>query len=197
MGTVVLVRQGDKFSPRYVELLTEQVKQHFGYRVVTLTDQTDTPGHTLPLLSGLTGWWAKLELFAPWNEKIRPFVFFDLDTYILQDIRDFVPGEELLMLRDFYRNAPASGVMFVPKKTEVWNKWDGNTNYKRGDGEYIGKFCKGYLQDRYRGIFSYKADLLPLTPPDESVRIVCFHGLPKPPDTDGWSGEIWNSTKKN
>lgn len=187
MERIVLVRQGAVFPTRYVELLTEQCP----VPPVTLTDMPDTPGKTRPLKTNLRGWWSKLELFAPWNEDLRPCVFFDLDTYILGDISDIMnnPGEEMFMLRDFNSNVGASGMMIIPKKTPVFRSEGLDLTCPHGDGGYIRKFPHRYLQDEYDGIVSYKKHAR-----NEPVgRIVCFHGKPKPHQSIGWARDVWDN----
>ncbi len=188
METVVAVRRGKKFSPRYVELLGEMVFRHAGVRLITLTDQDDTPGDTLPLQTNLKGWWAKMELFAPWNAPLRPCLYFDLDTYILGDIHDLLHdhGGSLAMLRDLLKEKDgASGVMIIPRETEIWERFikRPDTTLKGGDQAFINRFPHRYLQDEYQGIGSYKKG--------ERGRIVCFHGKPKPHECNGWAGDIW------
>lgn len=187
---MVAVRQGKKFSPRYVTLLEKMVLEHAGVRLITLTDEENTPGDTLPLQTSLRGWWAKMELFAPWNEALRPCLYFDLDTFILGDIRDLLhdPGDSLSLLRDLFNpKRSASGIMIIPRKTDVWDKWTGDTSPGGGDQQYIATHPHRKLQDEYPGIVSYKADVLN----GRKGRIVCFHGKPKPHECNGWAGDIW------
>lgn len=190
---MVAVRHGVRFFPEYVSVLGEMIRKHHGSELLTLTDQDDTPGYTVPLKTGLWGWWAKFELFAPWNEYLRPFLYFDLDTYILEDIRDIQPVDEFLMLRDFNSGKGASGIMIIPRKTdEIWDSVE-NLTFQGGDQDHLRKFPHGKLQDRYEGIVSYKQDWIQKK---RKGRIVCFHGHPKPHEADGfrgdqWAGRIW------
>lgn len=193
----VIVRQGELFTPRYVDLLVKQLAPH---KPLLLTDRSYIDGtDAIELRDQLPGWWSKMELFAPWNEELRPFVFFDLDTYVLDNIDDILSdsGERLLMLRDFYQPTnPASGMMIVPKNTEyIWDCWmhDPMGHMSRfigaGDQGFLGVFNQGFLQDTYDGISSYKVH----GKEKPGGRIVCFHGRPKPHETDGWAGDIWRA----
>lgn len=188
MGTLA-VRHGIKFGPEYVRVLGRMVKKHHGSSLVTLTDQDDTPGRIEPLKAGLWGWWAKFELFAPWNRHLRPCVFFDLDTFIVGDIRDIQPVDEFYMLADFNRpKRGASGMMIIPRDTdEIWHGIK-DVPLEGGDQDYLSRFPHRKLQDRYEGIVSYKNDVLSY---NRKGRIVCFHGKPRPHEADGWARSVW------
>lgn len=186
----VLVRQGIKFPPRYVEMLTEQIGD-----LVTLTDQDDTPGKTRLLKCNYKGWTSKMELFAPWNEDLRPCLFVDLDTIVLYDISDILEMEvnDLWLIRDFYNPERSnSGMMLIPKDTNhIWaDKQCFNAQDFR-DGDYLNNFPHKVLQDRFEGIKSYKADNLQDNP---LGRVVCFHGFPKPHECGGWVKEIYEKS---
>jgi hypothetical protein len=195
---VCLVRQGDKYSLDYVRLLQQQIGNQA--ELICLTDRDCIPGvKAVPLVGNAPGWWAKMELFAPWNAKLRPFLFLDLDTYVLGAIAPVLadPGDKLKMLRDFY-NPPdaASGVMIVPKDcSEIYGVWHGDPDgimsrcKAGGDQQFTGHFCRSFLQDEYPGmISSYKVH----SREEPTSPIVCFHGIPKPHEADGWAGDIWH-----
>lgn len=194
--SVLCVRQGDKFGPAYVSMLARMAEDHAGTGVVCLTDRENTPGRIRRLTQNFQGWWAKLELFAPWNEDLRPALYLDLDTYILGDIRDIVSHETsgLTMLRDFNRRERAeSGVMLIPKDTaRIWENWDrGMMGMGRsyGDGPALAPFNTAFLQDIFPGIVSYKVDDCRAEP---KGRLLCFHGRPKPHETEGWARKVYN-----
>lgn len=188
---MVAVRHGINFSKDYVTLLGRMVKRHSGEDLITLTDQGDTPGETVPLRHGFHGWWAKFELFSPELEYLRPFVYFDLDTYILGDIRDIRPDGDFWMLADFNRpKRGASGMMIIPKNTEkIWEHVK-SVPLEGGDQDYLSRHPHRKLQDRYEGIVSYKNDVLSH---NRMGRIVCFHGRPRPHECDGWARDVWES----
>lgn len=179
---LVLVRQGPKYDKEYVQMLINMGRE-FAKEPITLTDQLDTPGKTRPLQSNLKGWWSKMELFAPWNEDLRPCVFIDLDTYILKPIHDlFFNPDALWLIRDFYNpDRSNSGVMVIPKKIDIWGK---DFNGFQGDGDFLNTLPHKVLQDKFDGITSYKVHNTP-------SRIVCFHGRPKPHATTDWARDIW------
>lgn len=185
---VVLVRQGRKYSNRYVEVLTEQV----GAPVTTLTDQADTSGATRALQRDYEGWTAKMELFAPWNADLRPCLFLDLDTFVLGDISDIraINDNKLWLIRDFYHSHRSnSGIIVVPENVErIWDKFERTPKHKFRDGDFLDRFPHEVLQDHFEGIVSYKADECFDEP---KGRVVCWHGKPKPHECDGWVKEIW------
>lgn len=193
MATLVTVRQGTKFGPEYVTMLRRMAYQFAGTTLVTLTDQADTPGYTMPLKADLHGWWAKLELFAPWNQDLRPCIYVDLDTFIVGDIRDWEPDDDLWLIRDFYRPERSnSGVMMIPKFTGML--WDlGKTymqgNPQAGDGDFLTKMEHQILNDRFDGIVSYKVHCRDAL--SSKAKVVCFHGAPKPHRVNGWAGDFW------
>ena len=81
-------------------------------RVVCLTDIVDKEqvrkdGLVLrPLCQpDRPGRWTKMEMFAPWNEDLRPALFLDLDTFLLGNIDEFLmlPNSSgFVMLRDLW-----------------------------------------------------------------------------------------------
>lgn len=193
------VRHGINFSPDYVKVLGKMAGEHHS-GLITLTDQDDTPGLTAPLKSGLWGWWSKFELFAPWNRNLRPCVYFDLDTFIVGDIRDIQPDGDFWMLSDFNTRKGASGMMILPEDTDyIWNALQGaDLTNPKGDQYYLSQFPHKKLQDRYDGIVSYKNDVLSH---GRMGRVVCFHGRPRPHEAgtwdrgDGsWAGRIWSES---
>lgn len=187
---VVCVRQGEKYGPEYVTALRRQVKEHTGQELICLTDQEDTPGYKCWMRYGFEGWWSKIELFAPEWECIRPCFYLDLDTYVRDDVSDFlIEPEDLWLIRDL--NVPTrgnSGLMILPERThEIWNaalQWQG----KRVDGNFLTTQKYKPMQDHFHGIHSYKNECRERP----KGRIICFHGKPKPHETEGWAKEYWN-----
>lgn len=191
MSKVVCVRTGDKYGQEYVDVLRKMVKKHSDADVFCLDDRL--------LRCGLPGWWAKMELFAPWNKKYRPFLYFDLDTLILGDISDMVKYEPegFMMLTEFspgYAGAAQSSIMFIPKEVDhIWEEFiahkDNNIQRYPSDQEFLNQFDWGVIQEKFKGIKSYKFDQQQDKP---TGRIICFHGRPKPVDCAGWAKEVWD-----
>ena len=143
---VLLVRQGDKYGSEYVKALRKQL---FDFNVATLTDQWDTPGDTQPLRSDLKGWWAKLELFAPWNRALRPALYIDLDSFVFKSPAQYNMGGEFAMVEDFVGPSPAnSSVMWIPQETaKIWDAFD-------ADPEKNMKSCGGYGDQKFLAPFA-------------------------------------------
>jgi hypothetical protein len=162
--------------------LTEQVQ----FRVFT--------EQSIP--KGLDGWWGKLALFrkgtfAP-DERV---VYVDLDTVMVGNV-DFLAryAGPFAMLRDFYHPLHlASGVMAWrgDECAEIWSNWLalGCPRAPRGDQQVIEMLFPqaAVLQDAFpEKIISWKAHCRNGRP-SENASVVCFHGEPRPHET-----EIWN-----
>lgn len=198
MHNVVVVRQGDKYGPEYPELLRKQVAENADVPVRFKVLGNGTDADKL-LVNSWPGWWSKLELFAPWNVDLRPCLFLDLDTYILGNIDDLVcfRPDRLTMLRDFNRpERGQSAIMAIPEDVgHIWSAFNQDPSgamrrYPGGDQAFLGQFPMGFLQDRFEGIYSYKVDRMQDAP---RGRICCFHGKPKPHETEGWAREVWDA----
>lgn len=186
---VALVRSGEKYGAEYVRALTRQLAQVSSAQVITLTDQPDTPGLAPQLYCGFPGWWAKLELFAPWNRRHRPCLYIDLDSFVLGAI-DHLESDEFRMVRDFYGNHPANScVMWLPRETDqIWDDFTADPrahmaeHRRRGDQGYLAKHCRA-LWEADAGITSYKLE----GKREPRGSIMQFHGKPKPAEIDkGW-----------
>lgn len=175
----VTARRGSKYGPEYSQALRRQIPG-----LVVL-------GEDRPFLSRYENWWCKLEVFAPWNADLRPCLWIDLDTFVF-DLTPFddIDDTVLWMLRDFNKpDTSESGIMLVPRFSEVWNP-NLNIPAARPDAAYIRQFPHRYLQDSVSGIYSYKRHAK-ASRPDDAI-VVCFHGRPRPHETDGWAGIHWN-----
>ena len=106
MKNVICMKWGDKFSPKYVNILASRVRQNLScdYRFVCFTDDTtglrpEIETRPLPEMTGLEGrperGWRKLTLF---QEKLDDLegtaLFLDLDVVIADSLDPFfgVPG---------------------------------------------------------------------------------------------------------
>lgn len=183
------VISGEKYPPEYVDLMRAMIPD-----IVILGESWHRRDR--PLQTPLTGWWSKLEIFAPWNRDLRPCVNFDLDTFILdpgavRDLCDLCDG--LWLLRDFnHPQRGESGIFVAPTDSEeIWLGAMGAFHDKAyyGDGQYLNTLRHKKIQDSVDGIKSYKVNQLYDDPKD--ARIVCFHGKPKPHETEGWARDFW------
>jgi len=177
---------GDKYSDEYVTALRKQVPG-----IIVL-------GRDRPLTQPekYTHWWCKLSAFAPENRDLRPCLFIDLDTYILGELECFLALDlsKLWLIRDFYKPTTSnSGLFIVPDDILADIIWKNSTRHdmspRHGDGNYLASYPHKILNDHVSGIRSYKADNLYDDRGD--TRICCFHGAPKPHETEGWAQEYW------
>jgi hypothetical protein len=189
----------------YVNRLRDGVAANLpaAHRFFCLTDDPrglDPAVVPIPAEIGLVGWWQKLALFAP---RVLPrcrVIYFDLDTVILGDLSPFVQYRgEIAMLSDFYV-APrfASGVMMWQAggaaADAIWSRWLGCAGMvprlRHGDGEFISDALRAAsitadrIQSKISGVFSYKAAQRTGWPVEP--RVCCFHGQPRPHDTELW-----------
>jgi len=186
---VVTVRTGDKYPESYEIALRKQVYGHLGKPLVVLREQRYP----------FEGYWSKIELFSP-EFEFRPCLFFDLDTFIMDDIRDMLfEPESLWLIRDF--NNPEtrsnSGIMMIPEDTEsIWEnskKWTRNN----ADGDFLNTQPHEKIQDHFHGVYSYKrhCKVRPNDGREQSypadARVICFHGHPRPHEATDWAGERW------
>lgn len=138
----------------------------------------------------------KLEWFAPWNADLRPAVVFDLDTYIVGDPEPFlhVTGDELWLIRQFYQKPGKgeSGIFIAPDSPLSDVIWNRATSFdpNGADGALLREFPHRFLPDVIDGIYSYKVHQLYDGYPEDAVAI-CFHGKPRPHETEGWALDHW------
>lgn len=201
MSLVVTVfRKGKDFTEDHVKWVGRQLPE--GTRYACISKEPIEGVEWIPMKYDYPGWWSKMELFT----IQEPFVFFDLDTAIIDDITFLINCDESTILRDWYHTGMVnSSVMRVePILAErIWNAWIANpdrfmANHSvGGDQEFICPFFNGVprIQDLYPGKFcSYKVSVVG---PDQEhychrstgngsvpdgVAVVCFHGTPRPWD---------------
>lgn len=191
---IVCVRQGDKYTDEDVNLLYRQCREcEPKAKFICLSDRYDHEPETVKLNRKLHGWWAKMELFAPWNEQYRPYLYFDLDTLILGPLGDIWTEckDEFWQLENFYDSKKnAACMMWIPKNVDhIWKEFDKDPSKiirsYRSDQEFLNTFPYRKFQDLFQGHLSYKGDQLQLGPRDAVT--VHFHGKPKAKDLKaGW-----------
>lgn len=166
---------------------------HAGFCFPTSNVQTEQ----IRLRYGWAGWWSKLELFRPDLDHLGDLLYFDLDTRIVGDLAEIVywchRHRQLCFLQDFYRQwGLGSGMMFLPRESRpaVWQQFTANpvktmTSY-RGDQDFfevvygVGPTVKRW-QDVVPGqVVSYKVHIKTGDYSVPDVRVVCFHGHPRP-----------------
>jgi len=207
MNVVTVLRKtfgGTVYDVRWVERLFAAVRRRLPCprRFYLLSDVVGPKGvTTIPLVSDLPGWWAKIELFRPGLFPVGETVLYlDLDTVIpgdLSPLRSF--QADFATLSDFYDpKTAASGVMMwragkEPPMFDLVDAFPPECYATRFDhwwnplfkGEEVAR-----LQDLFPGFFgSYKADDLALAPGGFSV--VSFHGEPRLYNVRGWARDEW------
>jgi len=176
-----------KYSEDYVTALKRQVP-----RLVVLREQDGLyePGR-------FRRWFCKLEVFRPENRHLRPCLFIDLDTFVLGSLDPILSldAEKLWLIKQFYQpHKSESGLFIAPVdgiSDTIWKRAT-ETNLEQnftGDGQFLAGFPHHRITDAVDGILSYKVDKLQDSP--KNARIVCFHGVPKPADVDGWAGDYF------
>jgi hypothetical protein len=215
MLTVACVlKSGGDYDWSYVAKLRRGLELHLTipYTFICYTDvprektdqkftRTDIDFHIRKLESLLKGCWAKLEVFRSVGEVF----YLDLDTVIVKNINNIIQynrnlsgldGQSLAMLSAFKKDEMwASGLMY----------WNGDFNWVK-DGitseivEKYGHWDQRYIKQTLLGkgmsirniwgseIKSYKWDCMEDGIPDDA-KIVCFHGKPRPKDTNLWEME--------
>lgn len=206
MNNFILVRQGD-YNRQYLKLLSEQITKHYGIAPICLTDIPTYLCIEQPLKDkDLAGWWAKMELFAPWNKHLRPFWYLDLDSFVMEEIsyiRDF-DSKYFHMCREWANISPKpswsqSSMMYVPDDIYVDTIWDkfmedkaNNLKITGGDQVFLSFMKKKHIQDVFPDLIgSYKCHK---QQEKRKTEIVTFHGQPKPDRIySGWARDVWKT----
>lgn len=203
IAVICVLKSGGDFTPSDVGKLKIMLGKNttVPYRFYCLTDVHGMNNcvETLPLLNNYPGWWSKIELFRDDLVEADRIVYFDLDTIILANIDDLLLQDKCFIgLRPFnlkrskWEGYVASAIL----------SWHNNSTYNfifndfnyvhhssvfKGDQDYISNILTErdklfyHWQDLVSGICSYKRHvrsrgLL------EGMRVVCFHGFPRPYD---------------
>lgn len=204
-----VLRSGGEYRPTHVQELCDGIRTHWPVsrllRMVVLTDMSvalqeseDVSVQYERLRYGWPGWWSKLELFRPNLANLGDFLFFDLDTRIVGDLREIGEMQTLTVLQDFYQSDRiGSGMMYLPVRARAvaWEAWISNPvahmRKFRGDQEFLNTVWQDRAerwQDMLPGqVVSYKAHVQKagnVVP--NGARVVCFHGRPRPWQAKGF-----------
>lgn len=202
VNVVLVMKSGGVYSLKDVFLLSAHIykqSKNLKTTVYCLTDLVDkeiilNKIHLLPIGNEWNGWWAKMHLFSPKYEHLRPFLFIDLDSCLVRPLASILPTFSyeggFIALEDFYRRGIlASGVMWIPANNEkvktVWENWIRNPKViiqkYRGDQEFIGSVIKAdfFWQEFKRNIVSFKPKRRVLSVLQGTESLICFHGKPK------------------
>ena len=212
MKTVALVlKEGKEYNASIALWLINQLPSDVHIDLFTDSKTLLRSAHlpfrvrTIPLTYNYDGWWSKMELFAP-GTITSPTLYMDLDTCVFNLPDKYWQGGGSVVLDDFFfPHKAASGLMLIhPDDTkQVWDEWIKQPSewmkmYKaEGDQGFIGSHLRrpGRWQRRFpKEIISYKAQLKeghkfydPSKGSLDTANIVCFHGQPRPWNTE----ETW------
>ena len=206
MRVALVLRSGGDFEPGHVETLARQIHSHLsGAKIICLAD-CEVACEPVSLRHDWPGWWAKMELYAPWIEG--DLLYVDLDTVITGDLADIAGRGKLTVLSDFYRpERMGSGLMYLPHddRAAIWEAWiadperhiaECTTPERWGDQGFLQDFWRERA-DRWQDVLpgqvvSYKVHVRePQTHREsgngsvpDNARVVAFHGKPRPWETD-------------
>ncbi len=192
------------YTPDHVRWLRDQVAEfvQIPHRFVCFSNIHVQGVDVIPLRDDLPGWWSKLEMFR----ELEQAFYLDLDTVLTRDITPMIQyPHQFTVLRNLSstdRSRIGSGVM----------AWRGDLShlyheFMRAPQQYMDECTvpecwgdQGFIQktqSRYTGwhyfqnlwpgwIRSYKIDFMRtgVMVPADDCRIVCFHGEPRPWQTD-------------
>lgn len=217
---ICVLKRSRLYDLDYVRVMQHSLTSLYGrsgYTLMCLSDVTDIPDdlrdvHFIRLAKQYPGRWSKLELFREdIIEHCYPALFVDLDTALLFNmdsmLRKLQELDQFVMLRDLYKpERPASGLMWLPKRKSLKVPWIGfgeraiRDDPKADDGKYIYEklYPDSFFQDLFPDeICSFKPGnsrgRLKTIPP--GVKIVCFHGDPRPrvaADEVDWVSRWWH-----
>lgn len=210
---LVLKTGGGVYDYKYVNNIAEAIKEHTSlpHDIVCLTDNnegiTNAVDKTIRFKHNFPKWWGKVELFREDLFKDRQVFYFDLDTFVIDNIDDVLMYDgEFCALRDFFHlYKMGSGLMSWNgnRANKIYSKFTDNAtrnmNHYAGEGDqawiYSQKPSIEYFQDIFPNeIVSYKRHCLnssgELNVPNKA-KIICFHGKPRPHEVKNSLKEYW------
>jgi len=189
----VLKSGGREYSAQNVHILQASLAKHSNAKLVCLSD-IKVPCERIPLEYNWPGWWSKMELFKQvFDDSV---LYVDLDTTFVDDPAPLW-REDFTMLESIWKKGGlGSGIMSWKgdyrylfeafKKNPAKYIAEYKTNGKWGDQDFIRdhlgfvpKFFETSLAASYKG---HCTDHLrkPFSIPHPDVRVVYFHGKPRP-----------------
>lgn len=204
VNIVLVLKSGGDFRIGDAYLLTSHINKYWNSKIRpniycytdTVDEEVKVVGLTIRPLpnSQWRGWWSKMNLFSEQLKELRPFLYMDLDTAIINYINPLIPPDDMqdkfITLRDFYRPKKlASGLMWIPDTKAidyVYEKWLNNKKPFRGDQDFIESVAKPdiYWQDIFQGeyITTFKPNRKWRMEQPITSAVVCFHGTPRIPE---------------
>lgn len=195
---LVLKTGGPIYNHKYVNNIVNGIKSNvtLPHRIVCLTDNASGLSkdidEIIPFENNWPKWWGKIELFRPDLFKDEQVFYFDLDTFIVNNIDGIIRYDgEFCALRDFYHlNTMGSGLMSWrgDRVHSIYRTFKSNPNHYMkqfevaGDQAFINIFKPSisYFQDIFPNeILSYKVHCTNKKI-NKNAKIICFHGNPRP-----------------
>ena len=208
VNIVLVLKSGGDFRMSDVYLLVSHINKYWKgvirpsiYCYTDLvTEEKQVVGLTIRRLSNpeWQGWWSKMNLFTPSLQALRPFLYLDLDTAVVNSIDAIVPPEDkqdsFITLRDFYRpKYLASGLMWIPNTKlmdDIYSVWMADCKKHmikfRGDQNFLASVTLPNMF--WQDVFGQ--DFITTFKPNKQWRVnlephnavICFHGKPRIPE---------------
>ena len=200
-NVVLILKKGGDFTFSDVDLLAGKLRKWRNVeKVYCLTDMVLDPVslhgvQMIPFPTGMAwkGWWAKMNLFNPQFSHLAPFLYIDLDSLPLGELKwDRQKWTNaFICLSDFYHPGKlASGMMWIPASNkriaDIWKKWlvSPSLHMKRfrGDQDFLRMFGSDCYWQDLEGVrvTTFKPGGKWRTEKPD-VEVVCFHGRPRIP----------------
>lgn len=207
---LTVLRSGGDFTAAHVQALQRQIDWHapWGTQFECLSDAAIEGVETIPLEHNWPGWWSKMEIFRP--DMDGDFLFMDLDTVVVNVLDDIFRVGSHTVLRDFYRDGRrlkkgiASGLMYLTPESRkgIYEKFlkapqQHMAQWRNGgDQKFLesvwGVDVPSWQERLPNQVVSYKAHCcrywlggrLEFTGVPKDAAILCFHGVPRPWETE-------------
>lgn len=213
---VLLLKETEKFCFWDVRLITHHIRKHWsGERAPRIVCLWDRATSVFELGSfelwpmphpDYRDWWCKMNLYHPDLDSLRPFLYLDLDTAVLGDLKPLMDKildefpDDFIMLEDFnIKDQPSGGVMWFPAGDDENNNTILQAFAERGEEvrrtdvfleKYRGKPDR-YFQDFSNEIEAFRVLMKRvkktsargrwLTEVNQKTTLVCFWGKTKIP----------------
>lgn len=207
LKVVTVLRSGGEYDQTHVYAVKAMVDEHvtLPHTFICYSDVPIDGVNVYSLQYSWPGWYAKMEIYR----EPGPVLYLDLDTIILNNL-DALLREAMkhtfIVLRDFYRGCMepgvgcrgmttgdksiGSGLMFWNgDQSDIYNTYARNPVALYGGDQILlermfkaRSFEPSFWQDITDEIVSYKAHVLRQSIDLKTVKVVCFHGAPRPWD---------------
>ena len=191
MRNIICFRYGDYYGPEYIKVLKKQLKN---YNVIVLGDGEDADIKESPMYQ-MEGFWYEMRIFAPDLKKYQPFLYLDIDSFIMDEIDEVFDKKERLIPLEWNpgaRNKYIFTLAWLTYTDDIWEEWYSDRQLwmdtYHTSQDFISRFNFNSFQEEMPGfVGSYKRHnrLEPVN------KIIAFHGVPKMPQAKGWAQDRW------